>query len=142
MKAEYKIVQGPTWCDRKTERVELAKDREYLLLYFGPTADLYTMHSKTIGVRSLPKSSLQEYLQKSDEFLGSRSGVRFLTRLGPSGFVGSGEEAQSKVTSAMVFDYTALKERYGVSLAMLAYGTGSDDDDPATVKLQEDKKLF
>ncbi|MEG2063504.1 MAG: DNA primase [Alistipes sp.] len=129
MKAEYKIVPGPDWCfAKKKERKELPADHEYLLLYFGPTADLYTMHSKTLGVHYLPKSSLQEYLQKSDEFMGTKSGVRFLPHLGIGGGINDNVGAQSKVTSAMVFDYTALMGKYEISLSMSAYGTGDDAD--------------
>ncbi len=139
MKAEYKIVPGPEWCfAKKKERKELPAGHEYLLLYFGPAADLYTMHSKTLGVRYLPKSSLQEYLQKSDEFMGTKSGVRFLPHLGVGGGINDNEGAQSKVTSAMVFDYTLLKEKYEISLSMSAYGTG-DDSEPAPETDGEDK---
>lgn len=129
MKAEYKIIPGPDWCFvKKKERKELPADREYLLLYFGPSADLYTMHSKTLGVRYLPKSSLQEYLQKSEEFMGTKSGVRFLPHLGAGGTIYETAGAQSKVTSAMVFDYTVLKEKYEISLSMSAYGNGDDSE--------------
>ena len=139
MKAEYKIVPGPEWCfTKKNERKELPDGREYLLLYFGPAADLYTMHSKTLGVRYLPKSSLQEYLKKSDEFMGTKSGVRFLPHLGVGGGINENEGAQSKVTSAMVFDYTLLKEKYEISLSMSAYGTG-DDSEPVPESDTEDK---
>lgn len=131
IKAEYKIVPGPDWCfAKKKERKELPGGREYLLLQFGPTADLYMLHSKTLGGRFLPKSSLQEYLQKSEEFMGMKSGVRFLPHLGISGTVNDAETAQSKVTSAMVFDYTALKEKYGISLSMSPYGAGIDEPEP------------
>lgn len=139
MKAEYKIAPGPEWCfAKKNERKELPDGREYLLLYFGPAADLYTMHSKTLGVRYLPKSSLQEYLKKSDEFMGTKSGVRFLPHLGVGGGINENEGAQSKVTSAMVFDYTLLKEKYEISLSMSAYGTG-DDSEPVPESDTEDK---
>ena len=139
MKAEYKIVPGPEWCfAKKKERKELPDGREYLLLNFGPAADLYTKHSKTLGVRYLPKSSLQEYLQKSDEFMGTKSGVRFLPHLGVGGGINDNEGAQSKVTSAMVFDYTLLKEKYEISLSMSAYGVG-DDLKPAPEPNGEDK---
>lgn len=141
MKAEYKIVAGPDWCFiRKKERRELPGGREYLLLYFGPAADLYIMHSKTLGAKFLPKSSLQEYLQKSDEFMGTKSGVRFLPHLGVGGTVSDTETAQSKVTSALVFDYTALREKYDISLSMTAYGSG-DDSDP-TIDSDTDEKPF
>ncbi len=131
LKAEYKIVPGPDWCFiKKKARKELPAGREYLLLNFGPTADLYAMHCKNLGVRFLPKSSLQEYLQKSEEFLGTKSGVRFLPHLGMSGTVNDTETAQSKVTSAMVFDYTAIKEKYEISLSMSPYGAGIDEPEP------------
>ena len=98
------------------------------------------MHSKTLGAKFLPKSSLQEYLQKSDEFMGTKSGVRFLPHLGVGGTVSDTETAQSKVTSALVFDYTALREKYDISLSMTAYGSG-DDSDP-TIDSDTDEKPF
>ena len=39
----------------------------------------------------------------------------------------------------MVFDYTALKEKYDISLSMIAYGDGSDETD-ASVETED--KLF
>lgn len=138
MKAEYKIVAGPDWCFvKKKERKELPGGREYLLLYFGPAADLYTMHCKSLGVKFLPKSSLQEYLQKSEEFMGTKSGVRFLPHLGIGGTVNATETAQSKVTSALVFDYTAIKEKYDISLSMTLYGDGGDETEVVANEIED-----
>ncbi len=145
MKAEYKIIPGPAWCDvKKGERIDLPEGREYLLLYFVPTADLYTIHSKTLGVRFLPKSSLQEYLKKSEEFCGVKSGVRFLPHNGPGGTVYENEASLGKVTSAMVFDYTALKEKYEISLSLspfiLGDSLGAESTAEVTAEAVADKE--
>ena len=68
--------------------------------------------------------------------MGTKSCVRFLPHLGVGGAVSATETAQSKVTSAMVFDYTALKEKYDISLSMIAYGDGSDETD-ASVETED-----
>ncbi len=140
LKAEYKIVPGPDWCFiKKKTRKELPAGREYLFLNFRPTVDLYTMHCKNLGVRFLRKPSLLEYLKKSEEFMGTRSGVRFLPHLGIGGTVNDTETAQGKVTSAMVFDYTAVKEKYDVSLSMLAYGNGEDETQSPIPEIEDEK---
>ncbi len=46
----------------------------------------------------------------------------------PGGAINDAETAQSKVTSAMVFDYTAIKEKYDISLSMTAYGSGMEEE--------------
>ncbi len=60
--------------------------------------------------------------------MGMKSGVRFLPHLGVGGAINDAETAQSKVTSAMVFDYTAIKEKYDISLSMTAYGSGMEEE--------------
>lgn len=126
LKAEYRIELGPSWCFAGKERVTLPGEREYLLLNFGPSADQYAMHNKSTGAKCLPKKTLQEYLKKSKEFMGMRTGVRFIPRASFGATVCVSEAVQSKPTSAMVFDYTALKEKYEIGLSLIAYGDGSD----------------
>lgn len=102
-------------------------DKRYLLINFKRAASLYQKEGRAASGRTIPSDSLKYYLEHSYEYIGTCEKVKFKLIDNQLGYTPS-DDAQTKwkVTTAMVFDYDALKDHYGISLDI---STGYSDED-------------
>lgn len=111
---------------REGKPVYLRADKRYLFLSFSRVASLYSKETRDSGSKSIPAESLKFYLEKSDEFCGTAKSVRFKMVDTPQGYIGA-TSMKTKVTTAMIFDYDAIVERYGIDIDIVS---GAVDDEP------------
>lgn len=134
IKADYHIRSGvePSRVFRGKTPVELSPGRRYLFINFKRLSSLYVKEGKDCVGKTIPADSLKYYLENSAEFVGRAKSVRFRLIETPTGYTPSSPDAgQSKVTTAMVFDYDALKENYDIDLDV-EQGYKDDNDGPAS----------
>ncbi len=103
-------------------------DRRYLFINFKRVAGLYQREGRESQGKTLPSDTLKYYLEHSSEFVGTCEKVKFKLIENVTGYVNP-TAPKTKVTTAMVFDYDALMDNYGISLDILT-APGSDDDEP------------
>ena len=113
---------------REGKPIHLRSDKRYLFLSFSRVASLYSKETRDSGNKSIPAESLKFYLEKSDEFLGTAKSIRFRMVDTPQGYIGA-TSSKSKVTTAMIFDYDAIIEKYGIDIDIVTDQSASDDND-------------
>ena len=96
-------------------------------------ASLYSKETRDAGNKSIPAESLKFYLEKSDEFLGTAKSIRFRMVDTPQGYIGA-TSSKSKVTTAMIFDYDAIIEKYGIDIDIV---TDQTDESGSEAKAPE-----
>ena len=116
--------------------VALDEEKKYIQIRFNRIANEYLKEGKQSGEKRIPKDSLRYYLEHSPEYMGIMKSVRFKEIESSSGYiletqniVTGAKETKCTVTSAMVFDYDAVKECYDIDInisTITAY-----DEDPA-----------
>lgn len=118
--------------------------RRYLLINFNRISSLYQKEGRDARGNTIPSATLRYYLESSPEFMGTNPSARFKQIENQQGWTPQDEGAtKSRVTTAMVFDYTALKERYEISLDILSgYSDEEDSASPAAAPEAEDMPLF
>lgn len=112
---------------REGAPVFLRSDKRYLFLSFSRVASLYSKETRDSGSKSIPSESLKFYLEKSDEFLGTAKSVRFKMVDTPQGYIGA-TSSKTKVTSAMIFDYDAIIEKYGIDIDIVTDNNSQDEE--------------
>ena len=127
---DYRIEAGKNreQAIREGKPVFLRSDKRYLFLSFSRVASLYSKETRDSGSKSIPTESLKFYLEKSNEFLGTAKSVRFRMVDTPQGYIGA-TSSKVKVTTAMIFDYDAIVEKYGIDIDILTEG-GEDQEQP------------
>ena len=135
MNVDYRIKEG----DRPIKTKESAKnggvftphpDRRYLFINFKRVSGLYQKEGRETQGKTLPSDTLKYYLEHSPEFVGTCEKVKFKIIENQTGYINP-NAPKTKVTTAMVFDYDALMDSYGISLDILS-APGSDDDEAPT----------
>ena len=117
---------------REGAPIFLRSDKRYLFLSFSRVASLYSKETRDSGSKSIPAESLKFYLEKSDEFLGTAKSVRFKMVDTPQGYIGA-TSSKTKVTTAMIFDYDAIIDKYGIDIDIVTENTAdAPDEQPAT----------
>ena len=106
-------VKGP---NRTLVPVELSPEKQYLYLNFRRTSQLYAIESKSAGRKVIPSDTLKYYLEHSPEYVGTLNSWRFKQIETSSGYMSSKLE---KISTAMVFDYSMLKENYDINLDVM-----------------------
>ena len=92
---------------------------------------LYIREGKDCAGKTIPADTLKYYLENSAEYVGRAKSVRFRLIENQQGYTPLNPDAgQSKVTTAMVFDYDALTENYGIDLD-IDQGYKEDEDEAA-----------
>lgn len=118
---------------REGKPIHLRSDKRYLFLSFSRVASLYSKETRDAGNKSIPAESLKFYLEKSDEFLGTAKSIRFRMVDTPQGYIGA-TSSKSKVTTAMIFDYDAIIEKYGIDIDIV---TDQTDESGSEAKAPE-----
>lgn len=119
VEVDFRIKQGGNdMKNRKSQNpIEFNSKKKYLYLAYQRVAQLYEKEGRDGGGKVIPRETLKYYLEHSPEYMGTVSAVRFKLIANSSGYLPVGtEQAKSRITSAMIFDYDALKENYGLSL--------------------------
>lgn len=106
-------------------------DRRYILINFKRIAFLYQKEGRDAQGKIIPSETLKYYLEHSSEFQGTCPSVKFKLIENQTGYINP-SKTQTRVSTAMVFDYDSVSENYGVNFDI---GSASDDDDfaPAPV---------
>ena len=125
-------------------------ERRYLLLNFKRIASLYQKEGRDVRTVTLPSETLRYYLEHSPEFRGTNPTVKFKLIENQQGWTPQdAASAKYRVTTAMVFDYTAIQERYSISLDIISGYSDSEEDAPPVPAAhadsgtaQEDLPLF
>lgn len=113
---------------REGSPVHLRSDKRYLFLSFSRVASLYSKETRDSGSKSIPAESLKFYLEKSDEFLGTAKSVRFRMVDTPQGYIGA-TSRKEKVTTAMIFDYDAIIDKYGIDIDIVTESTTDNQEE-------------
>ena len=118
------------------DMVALAAEKKYIQIRFNRIANEYLKEGRQSGEKRIPKDSLRYYLEHSPEYMGVMSAVRFKEIESSSGYilekqniVTGAKETKYTVTTAMVFDYDAIKECYDIDINIST--TTAYDKDPA-----------
>lgn len=101
-------------------------DRRYILVNFKRVASLYQKEGRDTQGKTIPTDSLKYYLENSSEFMGTCPSVKFKLIENPTGYINS-NRPQSRVSTAMIFDYDAICENYGVSFEISVTTTEQDE---------------
>ncbi|MBO5500004.1 MAG: DNA primase, partial [Bacteroidales bacterium] len=126
---DYRILPGKNRehpIKEGTQSVYLRSDKRYLFLSFKRVASLYSKETRDSGSKSIPVESLRFYLEKSEEFLGTAKSVRFRMVDTPQGYIGA-TSSKEKVTTAMIFDYDAIIEKYGINIDIITQQADNQD---------------
>lgn len=126
---DYRILPGKNKehpIKEGTQGVYLRSDKRYLFLSFKRVASLYSKETRDSGSKSIPVESLRFYLEKSEEFLGTAKSVRFRMVDTPQGYIGA-TSSKEKVTTAMIFDYDAIIEKYGINIDIITQQADNQD---------------
>lgn len=123
---DYKIKLG-TGQEMKITKgrpIILQTGRRYLFLKYNRVASLYLQAAKASGGHCIPKDSLRFYLEMTPEFRGTTPNFRFRMIENQQGYMSS-NGGKTTPTSAMVFDYDTIVEKYGINIDIV---DGQDDD--------------
>lgn len=106
---------------------------------------LYKKHGKAVGDTLLPEGSLKYYLEKSREYLGEKSGVRYTVfHRGIPQMEKSGDKPKEvkTVQRSYCFDYTMLAQNFGINLEKASDLSGDtarqEDEEAAKAPEEED----
>lgn len=133
IRADYHIRSGAgvSKVFRGKSPVDLLPARRYLFLNYKRVSALYIREGKDCAGKTIPADTLKYYLENSAEYVGRAKSVRFRLIENQQGYTPLNPDAgQSKVTTAMVFDYDALTENYGIDLD-IDQGYKEDEDEAA-----------
>ena len=123
----------------RTFRSDIIKDREYstphpiLYLNVSRVFMLYKEAARRSGDKIIPDDALREYLKHTEYFMGHLNSVRFKSFA--NGYLETRDDGTGKmkpverVLRAMTFDYTILKEKYGISLETTTSSLIKTDDE-------------
>lgn len=135
---DYKLCSGdrPFAIKESDHPFEPKHGVRYIYLAFQRISALYMKEGKDVNGKVIPRDSLKYYLEHSPEFVGTAKSMRF--KLLENKYVSSNPETgKSRVTTAMVFDYDALKVSYGIDLDISteALELGESRDEASTPPL-------
>lgn len=110
------------------QEVMLNPDRRYLYVNFNRLSALYLKEGRD-AQRVIPKDSLKYYLENSSEYVGTIMSMKFKLIDNQLGYTPQDSyQAKTRTTTAMVFDYDAVCDHYGISLEVLRGYFESDSD--------------
>ncbi len=120
-KVDYHIKQGggsarPVSIRESRNGLELKADNQYLYINFKRISQLYAKEGKDGSNKIIPRETLKYYLEHSPEFMGTARSCRFKMVDSPTFVPEDGANAKSKVTTAMIFDYSMIKNNYSIYL--------------------------
>lgn len=108
------------------------QSKSYLYINFQRISSLYEKEGRESGGKTIPRETLKYYLEHSPEFMGTAKCMRFKLIENASGYISSNPAVgKTKVTTAMIFDYDAIKESYGIDIDVSGYQATIDDLDDA-----------
>lgn len=121
MKVDYHIRMGtgngrPMRICESSNPIELDPQKPYLYINFSRIAQLYAKEGRDSNGKIIPKETLKYYLEHSQEFLGTCRSMRFKVIENAQGYTPDDDRARSKVTTAMIFDYNAIRENYNIDI--------------------------
>ena len=155
IEVDYRILPGGRSIKTKESKkagnvVELNPNRRYLYVNFNRLSALYMKEARDTQ-HAIPKETLEYYLQHSPEYIGAIPSMKFKLIDNQLGYTPQDPNlTKTRVTTAMVFDYDAIVDNYGISLEV-ATGyheseTSSEVPQPPSedppVELPEDMPLF
>lgn len=109
--------------------VELPAGKKILQLRFNRVAQLYAREARETESKKIPKDSLKYYLETAPEFLGTNPSVRFKV-LESQNTIRADETSKATITQAMIFDYDAIVEKYGIEMDVdTRYNDVMNDDE-------------
>ena len=132
IESDYRIMPGGRRIKTKESAkggtlVELNPNKRYLFINFNRLSSFYWKECKDMQ-HAIPKESLKYYLEHSPEYLGIILAMKFKMIDNQLGYTPSDPNlAKTRTTTAMVFDYDAIVDNYGISLEI---ATGFRDDEP------------
>ncbi len=145
IKVDYKIKNGSKKPVRllKGEAVELNPVRRYLYIRPARVLQLYIKEGKDSGVKTIPKDSLKYYLENCPEYYGVARSERFCNISNQQGYIPDNPEArQSTPTTAMIFDYDALQERYNINLDFEIGFRDEEEEESVPISSQAPSSIF
>lgn len=115
--ADYKIKMGAGQEMKITKGrpIVLQTGKRYLFLKYNRVASLYLQAAKAAGGHCIPKDSLRFYLEMTPEFRGTTPNFRFRMIENQQGYMSS-NSSKTTPTSAMVFDYDTIVNKYGINI--------------------------
>jgi len=132
IESDYRILPGGRRIKTKESAksgtlVELNANKRFLFINFNRLSSLYWKECKDMQ-HAIPKESLKYYLEHSPEYLGTILAMKFKQPDNQLGYAPSDPSmAKTRTTTAMVFDYDAIVDNYGISLEI---ATGFRDNEP------------
>lgn len=135
IKVDYHIKMGsgtgrPMQIRESNIPLELNPTKQYLYINFNRISQLYAKEGRDAAGKTIPRETLKYYLEHSPEFLGTAKSMRFKMIENQQGFTpADGENARSKVTTAMIFDYALIKENYNIDIDIASGYNETDDDE-------------
>ena len=124
IEVDYRIRQGgkPVAIKESDYPLEFNDKKTYLFVAIQRVSQLYEKEGRETNGRVIPRETLKYYLEHSPEFMGTAKSVRFRLIENSQGYMSNSPEyAKSRVTTAMIFDYDALQENYGLNLDISGY---------------------
>lgn len=135
IKVDYHIKMGsgtgrPLQIQQSNIPLELDPNKQYLYINFKRISQLYAKEGKDAAGKTIPRETLKYYLEHSPEFLGTAKSMRFKMIETPQGYTpADGESARSKVTTAMIFDYSMIKDNYNIDIDIASGYNDAEDDE-------------
>ena len=109
--------------------LELDPSKPYLYIKFSRISQLYAKEGREANSKTIPRETLKYYLEHSPEFCGTANSVRFKHAENAQGWMPAEKSSQkSGVTTAMIFDYTMIRENYNINLD-ISQGVDDDEED-------------
>ena len=139
IEVDYRISRGGRRIKTKESKqsgqeVELNPNRRYLYVNFNRLSSLYLKEGRD-AQKVIPKDSLKYYLEHSPEYVGTIMSMKFKLIDNQLGYTPSdATQAKTRTTTAMVFDYDAVMDHYGISLEV-AMGY-NENDNPTAVEAE------
>ena len=136
IEVDYRISRGGRRIKTKESKqsgqeVELNPNRRYLYVNFNRLSALYVKEGRDTQ-KVIPKETLKYYLQHSPEYVGTIPSMKFKLIDNQLGYTPSdSSQAKTRTTTAMVFDYDAIIENYGISLEVVMGYNEIDNPLPA-----------
>lgn len=136
IEVDYRISRGGRRIKTRESKqsgqdVELNPNRRYLYVNFNRLSALYIKECRD-AQKGIPKDSLKYYLEHSPEYVGTIMSMKFKLIDNQLGYTPSdASQAKTRTTTAMVFDYDAVMDNYGISLEVMM-GYNENDNSAAT----------
>lgn len=135
IEVDYRISRGGRRIKTRESRqsgqdVELNPNRRYLYVNFNRLSALYIKEGRD-AQKVIPKDSLKYYLEHSPEYVGTIMSMKFKLIDNQLGYTPSdANQAKTRTTTAMVFDYDAVVDHYGISLEVVMGYHETDNPEP------------